>query len=86
MHVFSIAPLLVADFDFDNVRHYLFDARFHVVGCVPGRDSEALRPRTDLLPFLPGQLQADDAIDSDTRPVPPLDRPHDLKAPSMSPM
>src|SRR5215208_2583890 len=42
---------------------HLFNTRFDIVGCVPGRDSEALRTRTDLLPFPPGQSYADGAVD-----------------------
>lgn len=41
----------------------LFDARLKIDGCVPGRNSEALRSRSDLLPFSSGELYADRAID-----------------------
>ena len=54
---------------------HLFNARFNVVGCVPGRDSEALRSRADLLPFLPGQLYADAApIRQHSHRTPPPER------------
>jgi hypothetical protein len=40
----------------------LFNAGFNVGGCMPGRDSETLGSRADLLPFLAGKSQADAAI------------------------